>query len=68
MKRHYSFSAVDVRIQLRTSRGRMLPEGYSDSYKKGIDFREEMKEWLPDLSAVREPHLCKIDQAITNEG
>jgi hypothetical protein len=66
MKRHYSFSTDDVKI-MRTSRGRVLLEGYRDFYRKGIDYREEVKKWLSELGAVHEADWSKIEEAITKK-
>jgi L,D-transpeptidase ErfK/SrfK len=52
---------------MKTSRGRVLLEIYKDFYRKGIDYREEVKKGLSELNAANEVDWNQIEEAITKK-
>jgi len=52
---------------MKTSRGRVLLEIYKDFYRKGIDYREEVKKGLLELNAANEVDWNRVEEAITKK-
>ena len=52
---------------MKTSRGRVLLEVYRDFYRKGIDYREEVKKGLLELNAADEVDWSQIEEAIVKK-